>query len=89
MENIDCDVALMPHHGSRLSWPREFIQWCRPEFAVISAGRNRTDDAMLQQLRDLNCQPLVTGGEGSIRFRFEQDRVLMSAWNGNQWQPRR
>ncbi len=86
---IDCDVALMPHHGSRLSLPKEFIQWCRPEYAVISAGRNRTEYELQQQLRDMGCQPMITGGTGSIRFQFQHDQIAVSAWDGRQWQARK
>ncbi|MGD9127841.1 MAG: DNA internalization-related competence protein ComEC/Rec2, partial [Planctomycetia bacterium] len=35
--SVDCDVLLVPHHGSRNSSPAELARWCRPEHAIVSS----------------------------------------------------
>ncbi|MBN1590322.1 MAG: ComEC/Rec2 family competence protein, partial [Pirellulales bacterium] len=44
-EPIDCDVLLVPHHGSQRSNPPGLIAWCRPGLAVISGDLARNDAA--------------------------------------------
>jgi competence protein ComEC len=39
-EPLDCDVIMAPHHGSTRSNPTGFATWCRPEYVVISGGRD-------------------------------------------------
>jgi competence protein ComEC len=35
---ISADVLVAPHHGTARSRPEELVQWCRPEYVIISGG---------------------------------------------------
>ena len=37
-ETFDCDLLFAPHHGSQRSNPKGLIEWCHPEWVVISSG---------------------------------------------------
>lgn len=45
---VDADIAMAPHHGSARSEPERFIQWCRPEWVVISSGRDRNLESVCE-----------------------------------------
>lgn len=37
-EPFDCDLLFAPHHGSQRSNPASLVEWCHPEWVVISSG---------------------------------------------------
>ena len=72
---VDCDVLLVPHHGSRNSNPPGLSAWCRPEIAVISGSLShnyaetekayRTTGDVSQPVRTLH-----TGRDGAVRIEI-------------------
>ena len=86
LERIDCDIVLMPHHGSKNSSPVEFINCSEPEYAIVSAGRNRTDRGVISQIESDQCQVIATADFGTIRMEIEPNREIgVSHWNGQKW----
>ncbi len=67
---IDVDVALAPHHGSPASRPREFTQWCHPEFVVVSASRAGVGKEGPNAYREQGAEVLHTATSGAIEFTF-------------------
>jgi len=70
-EPIDCDVILVPHHGSRRSSPPGLMAWCRPEWAVISGSLAREPKATEDVYRAASVRVLHTGRAGAVRVEID------------------
>lgn len=70
--DIKADVLKVAHHGSASSSCTEFLLAVRPQYAVISAGRNNSyghpSNEVLERLCLFNCTNLVTMNYGDIVF---------------------
>ena len=68
--NLQSDVLLAPHHGSRSSSTPGFLKCVRPKIGIISSGwRNRSEKSVAQVLnryRALGCQMFRTNRHGAI-----------------------
>jgi competence protein ComEC len=68
--DLDTDVLLAPHHGSRSSssWP--FLKRVRPRVCVISAGAGNAflfpNSEVLQRLESLGCRVFRTDQVGAV-----------------------
>jgi competence protein ComEC len=66
------EVLKVPHHGSRTGMSTDYLDWLRPQLAVISVGRNNTyghpAGEILTMLRDRSIQTLRTDEEGDIEI---------------------
>ena len=71
---------LVPHHGSRTSSTRTFVQSVCPRFAVVSAGfRNRfghPHPEVLERYRAVGAHVLETASLGSIEWRSDAPGVV-------------
>ena len=63
---LDCDLAMAPHHGSSHSHPARFASWCKPEYVVICAGRQRDYERACQPYLDQGVEVLHTARDGAI-----------------------
>lgn len=72
---IDCDVVLVPHHGSRRSDPPGFAAWSQPEWVVISGGFDRNDTQVLDAYQDHGARVLHTAYDGAVTVRIESGEV--------------
>ncbi|MBU3957209.1 MBL fold metallo-hydrolase [Patescibacteria group bacterium] len=64
-----CQVLKIAHHGSKYSTSEEFLQQVKPEFAVISVGKNpfgHPTEEVLERLRYLDTKILRTDQTGEI-----------------------
>lgn len=89
-EPIDCDIAMLPHHGSKNSRPQEFVEWCRPEAVVVSAGRSKLDDEVVRAIQS-QTSVLATAELGSIRFELSDEGQRVCQFQDGGWvtlQPR-
>ena len=63
-------VVLVPHHGSRSSSSRAWVNVLRPDFALVSAGRfNRyghPHPLIVERYQSHGAQVLITGHEGRL-----------------------
>lgn len=68
------DILVVPHHGSRTSTSRRFLEAVSPRLALVSAGRGNRfghpHDEVLERLRRSSIPRLVTATSGWIRVRF-------------------
>ncbi|MFM2094755.1 MAG: hypothetical protein RIS70_1879 [Planctomycetota bacterium] len=67
---LDCDIVMAPHHGSRFSEPRLFLEWSKAEWVVSSCSR-RSDGRVLREACDeLGIGSLRTVDVGAVEFRW-------------------
>ncbi|NUQ60884.1 MAG: ComEC/Rec2 family competence protein [Pirellulales bacterium] len=71
----DCDVLLVPHHGSRRSDPPGLAAWCTPEWVVISGSRSRDWDAAATAYQAGGAQIFHTAYCGAVCVRVSSDRL--------------
>lgn len=64
------DVLKVGHHGSKNATSEEFLKKVKPEFAVISCGKNNRyghpSDETLKRLQNAGCQITSTADVGAI-----------------------
>ncbi len=76
----DCDVLLVPHHGSLRSNPPGCAAWCSPEFVVISGGNNPTIELVGAAYEQAGAKVLHTARDGTITCCFSSRGVELSTW---------
>ena len=82
-EDLDCDVLKVPHHGSNTSLEYAnsdlgptaefpFLDYVRPEYAVISVGENNEyghpNDYVLRLIRECGAEIYRTDESGTVRI---------------------
>ncbi|MCH5280111.1 MAG: DNA internalization-related competence protein ComEC/Rec2 [Lachnospiraceae bacterium] len=70
----DVDILKCGHHGSKYSTSENFLKNCKPEAALISAGRNNTyghpHQETLKRLTNAGSKVYATNEGGAITIRF-------------------
>lgn len=70
---IDVDVLIAGHHGSKNSTTSELLETVTPEIVVISTGKNNSyghpAPEMLERLEEHNCLVLRTDLDGTVIIR--------------------
>jgi competence protein ComEC len=79
-EPIDCDVLLVPHHGSQRSSPPGLISWCRPEVAVISGSPARLHPATETEYRAAGIRLLNTGQTGAVEVVIDPKGLAVACF---------
>jgi competence protein ComEC len=82
---IDCDILLAPHHGSPRSDPDGVVNWCTPEYAVISSHFPLSDPRYEPYHRLLGTRTLATNDTGAVRVRLGVNGVDVRVWRQNPW----
>jgi competence protein ComEC len=71
--NLESEVLKVPHHGSRGSSSREFLNAVRPQIAVVQVGRNNSfghpNEETLERYESVKCRVLRTDLDGAITVR--------------------
>lgn len=79
--SLDCDVLKVGHHGSKDSSTELFLNMCRPEYAVISCGKNNQyshpDDEALQRLEDCGAEIFRTDISSDITFYVDDGEITV------------
>jgi competence protein ComEC len=79
-DKLRAQVLLMPHHGSRTSSSREFVEQVNPDIALIAAGyRNRfghPNDEVLDRYRVLGSRIYRTDYDGALLLAIDSDGSL-------------
>ena len=63
------EVLKVPHHGSKTGMTRQFVDWIRPQLAVISVGKNsygHPSKEAVDMLQSVNSKVLRTDEKGDI-----------------------
>ncbi|MFC1844573.1 DNA internalization-related competence protein ComEC/Rec2 [Thermodesulfobacteriota bacterium] len=84
--NLQADILLAPHHGSRSSMSFDFIEAVGPEYIAISAGRYNPfnlPDKSFFDLEQKGIQVLTTGRDGTLTFTGEGGKTLLSRYQVN------
>lgn len=73
-EQLQADVMLVPHHGSKTSSSLEFLHYVRPTYALIAAGYKNQyghpKSEILERYDDFGATVLNTVTDGAISFRL-------------------
>ncbi|MBN2023131.1 MAG: ComEC/Rec2 family competence protein [Pirellulales bacterium] len=77
-EPLDCDVVMVPHHGSRNSDPPGLAAWCRPEVAIVSGSVARGPAPAETAYRRAGAEVLHTGRLGAVQVRLGPEGVSIS-----------
>jgi competence protein ComEC len=74
------DLLIVPHHGSRSSSTRQFIDSTRPRWALISSGyRNRwrlPADEVVERWQQGGARVLVSSQTGAIEFELRAETPI-------------
>lgn len=81
-----CHLLMAPHHGSLSHDPTALLEWCRPDWVVISGNHRALRPAVL---REYAAAPtLVTFRDGALQYRVRPDgQATMHRWLQRQWTP--
>ena len=75
--DLRADVLKLAHHGSRSSTSSAFLDAVQPQFAIVSARRNRSrpipSALVLHRLRQRGIEYARTDRNGTITVKFHQD----------------
>lgn len=83
LDTYDLDkvnLLKLGHHGSKTSTSEEFLEKIRPDFALISAGRNNKfnhpSQETLKRLQKYQVKSYSTQKDGTIEFDFTFKKIL-------------
>ena len=69
---LESDILLVPHHGSKSSCSKMFLQEVKPSLCIISCGRGNyfgfPHPDTLRRLEEVGCQTMRIDQVGSVRF---------------------
>lgn len=78
--DLEVDVLVIGHHGSRHSSAYDFLKWLKPKLAVVSVGKNNRyghpHPKVLARLQALSIPLKQTQDEGSLRFYVDQQQTM-------------
>ncbi|MFO7601228.1 MAG: DNA internalization-related competence protein ComEC/Rec2 [Candidatus Desulfacyla sp.] len=76
---IQSDILLSPHHGSKTSSSKKFLELVNPRLCVISSGertvRNFPHASVLKRLRSIGCDVFRIALSGAVTLTVRQDRL--------------
>jgi len=84
--NIQADILLAPHHGSRTSMSLDFIEAVNPRYIAISVGRNNPfnfPDKSFFDLAQKGIRILTTAHDGTLTFTGERGETELSRYQIN------
>ncbi len=85
LHELQAELLLAPHHGSRSSSSYALIRAVRPRWVAFSAGHNNRFNhphpQVVERYRELEVEPVYTAGSGAIRFVFDADGTSEIAWH--------
>lgn len=75
---LNVDIYQVAHHGSDTSTSEELMDILKPEYSLISVGRNNTyglpSEKVIDTIHNANSMILRTDKHGAITFRFKHDK---------------
>lgn len=76
---ISVDVLVAPHHGSLRGQAGELIDWCRPQWLLVSGGEVSRESVM-QHFQGKARHVLHTAETGAITMAFSPNGCEMNLW---------
>lgn len=91
-EGLASDVIVVPHHGSKSSSTRPFLQAVKPRYALVPAGyRNKfgfPHGAVVERYEALGAELANTAQAGAILVTFQGKEIRLDAYrktHGRYW----
>jgi competence protein ComEC len=82
-----CHILMAPHHGSLTIDPAQLLEWCRPEWTIISGNHRATRPEVLQKYETADSQLAITFRDGAIQIRIDaQGQLTAWHWQRTAWQ---
>ncbi len=79
-DDLESDILKLGHHGSNTSSSEEFIAEVKPEYAIVSSGKNNRykhpHPKVIERVSKYVKNILNTAEEGAIHFILEEDRII-------------
>jgi competence protein ComEC len=85
-KDLQADVLLAPHHGSKSSMSQDFIKAVEPEYIAVSVGRNNPfnlPDESFYTLEKEGIRVLLTGRDGTLTFTETGKKMNLSRYQVN------
>jgi competence protein ComEC len=77
----DCDVLMAPHHGSLNSSPREFANWCTPEWVIVSSGLDpEAESKQREEWESELRRVLYTSRVGAVTITIRDRRLHVESF---------
>ncbi|HCC07899.1 MAG TPA: DNA internalization-related competence protein ComEC/Rec2 [Clostridiales bacterium] len=79
-KNLDVDLIKVAHHGSKYATMNEFLERVRPEYAVISVGRNNYGHPgieTLERLANHTVETYITKERGAVTVQYENEKLVV------------
>lgn len=80
---MDCDILKVPHHGGKNASSERFLQFAKPETAVISVGRNsfgHPSGAVLERLGANGVKVYTTLENGAVMVDSDGEKYRIRPW---------
>ncbi|OGO86827.1 MAG: DNA internalization-related competence protein ComEC/Rec2 [Clostridiales bacterium GWE2_32_10] len=78
-KDMDVDLLKIAHHGSKYATSDEFIETVKPEYAVVSVGKNNyghPDKGVLDRLAKHTVETYITKEHGAIDIRYKNGKLV-------------
>lgn len=83
----DYDILKVAHHGSKYSTPKEFLDVIKPEFSIISCGKNNRyghpDPQLLNRLKDAESAIIITSESGAVTIKTDGEKMDLTEFKKN------
>lgn len=84
---LDCDVLQCGHHGSKTSSSAEYLSVIKPEYAVISVGKDNKyghpTQETLSRLNDIGAQIYRTDINGTVTCTSNGENIIFNTSKGS------
>ncbi len=82
-----CHIVMAPHHGSLTLDPSDLLNWCRPEWIVISGNHRAARQPVIDKYRQDDSRLAITFRDGAIQIRIDREGGLSAwQWRAGAWQ---
>ena len=72
--NLNVDVLKVGHHGSNTSTDNQFLQKIKPDYALVSAGKNNVyghpTPTVIERLKSNDIKVFRTDQDGAIEYKY-------------------
>ncbi|MBM3966478.1 MAG: ComEC/Rec2 family competence protein [Planctomycetes bacterium] len=84
--NTDVDVLMAPHHGSLSAKSEVLVDWCDPEFVIISGSAKAASLRVVEAYAGIDRRVWVTARDHALRVTIDSRGTMRwYHWWGNHW----
>lgn len=85
-ESLEVDVLMAPHHGSLSAKSDRLMDWCDPEFVIISGSAKAASPRVLEAYAGPSKRVWVTARDHALRVKIDASSAMRwYHWTGNGW----